>query len=478
MTLTAATPALPGRIASIFAVTFLAAAPGPTATAAAIVPRGDMNADQSVAGDDAPLFVDALLDPSPDPTIAARGDFTADGLLTDADVPAFVRALLGLGGCCIDDATCTDDVTAGQCASMGGVFLGLAVDCPAAPPPCATANLTAYRPRQGAGYFPFARTAVADNDEDDAAFGPGIRINSPGDADPAGEDDLIEVVVFVTPADADFVLRRADTAIRAWLTSDKLSGTEIPFDANDRAALPNAQATGTLTVFIEWATAAHGTATLSIEPAADATPLDTLTFHTFTGIVLALGGEDQVPSLPVNTNHGTFVVATALYERGFDVHKYDEDNVSADGSGPVYNAAVDAIANRSVGDVAIYGYSHGGGSTYDLADRLDFNRLSIGTFVIQFTSYADSVSNNSDVDVAMELRRPPSTGYHLNHYQEGSFFEDFLLDGGPVPDSNPPPTGLNVETTPWGANSTHFTVDDYLEVRSAIEGDLTSLTAP
>ena len=30
------------------------------------------------------------------------------------------------------------------------------------------------------------------------------------------------------------------------------------------------------------------------------------------------------------------------------------------------------------------------------------------------------------------------------------------LDGGPVPDSNPPPTGLDVETTPWGAGATHF----------------------
>ena len=45
--------------------------------------------------------------------------------------------------------------------------------------------------------------------------------------------------------------------------------------------------------------------------------------------------------------------------------------------------------------------------------------------------------NNSDFDTGQELRRPPSTAYHLNHYQHGQLFPDLFLDGGPVPDSCP-----------------------------------------
>jgi hypothetical protein len=351
------------------------------------------------------------------------------------------------------------------------------------PPNCSGAlgsfvNLTAFRPQHGAGYAPFAKSVVAEADEASFEFGPGIRMNSPGDIDPAGEDDLVEMLVTIDPPGAALRLVRSDAALRVWTTRTKAAGTEIAFVDNVSGTLPIGMSSTSLILWVEWASATHGTAEVAVELVDSNVIKDVVVFHTFEGIVLALGGEGQAPTDPADANAGTFVSATLLYRSGYDVHMYDEDNVSANGSGAVYNEAVTAIQSRGVRDVAIYGYSHGGGSTYDLADRLDFNRLSIGTFVIQFTSYADSVSNNSDVDVAMELRRPPSTGYHLNHYQEGSFFEDFLLDGGPVPDSNPPPTGLNVETTPWGANSTHFTVDDYLEVRSAIEGDLTSLTAP
>jgi hypothetical protein len=170
------------------------------------------------------------------------------------------------------------------------------------------------------------------------------------------------------------------------------------------------------------------------------------------------------------------MVATSLYASGFDVHMFDEDHVAADGSGSVYDEVVNAVQNRNVQEIAIFGYSHGGGSTYDLADLLDVNRPSIGVFDIVFTSYVDSVSNDSDFDMAQELRRPPSSAYHLNHYQHGVFLEDLGLDGGPVPDSNPPPTGLDVETTAWGAGATHFEVDDFVQVRDLIEATLLQTT--
>lgn len=352
-----------------------------------------------------------------------------------------------------------------------------------APPGCSgawgsTAEMTAFRPQHGGGYAPFVPTAVDEAEENSAALGPGIRINEPGDTDPDGEDDLIEVHLTIDPPGAQLALRRSDAVLRVWTTRDKQAGTEIAFVDHESDALPFGPSGTELTVWVEWASAAHGTADLHVEPLTASVPKDTLTFHTFHSIVAALGGENQVPSDPADPDAGTFVVATGLYRQGYDVHMFDEDDVSADGSGVVFDEIVNAVQHRGVDEVAIFGYSHGGGSTYDLADLLDLNRPTIGFFDIQFTSYVDAVSNDSDIDVAQELRRPPSSAYHLNHYQHGVFFEDLGLDGGPVPDSNPPPTGLDVETTPWGADATHFEVDDFVQVRDLIEVSLIPRVTP
>jgi hypothetical protein len=62
----------------------------------------------------------------------------------------------------------------------------------------------------------------------------------------------------------------------------------------------------------------------------------------------------------------------------------------------------------------------------------------------------------------------------MKQYQHGvlnplSDFFDAGLDGGPT--DTPPAANweLDVETTAWGANATHYTVDDYRQVRSQIE---------
>ncbi len=334
------------------------------------------------------------------------------------------------------------------------------------------ADLTAYRPQHGSGYAPFPRTAVSEAAEDSPTLGPGIRINGPGDSDPSGEDDLIEVELVIDQPGAELALRRSQDSLEIWTTRDKQPGTQIAFAADRTDALPIGPADMSITLWVEWTSLFHGLAELQVEPLGSSLVKDVLVFHSFEGIVLALGGEDQVPSIPVDSNHGTFLVGVVLYGQGYDVHMFDEDIVAADGSGVAYDAAADAIQNRLVEEVAIFGYSHGGGSTYDLADRLDLFRASLGIFTITYTSYVDSVSNNSDLDVGMELRRPPSTAYHLNHYQHGSFFQDLGLDGGPVTNSNPPPSGLDVETTAWGASSTHFEVDDFIQVRDMLETTL------
>src|SRR4029077_19462621 len=88
-----------------------------------------------------------------------------------------------------------------------------------------------------------------------------------------------------------------------------------------------------LTVWIEWAAAQQGESLVRLEPISASVALDILRFHTFLSIIMSLGGEGQVPSVPVDPNNGTFVVAIAFYNRGYDVHMHDEDDVTADGSG-------------------------------------------------------------------------------------------------------------------------------------------------
>jgi hypothetical protein len=428
------------------------------------------------------VFLAALIGLRPalatDPCPFTCGDLVGDGEVDFADFAAFADCM-GQSPASSQECFCADLEGSGSIDlrdfALFAVLFGHFSD--ETPPDCtgapgATANLTAYRPRHGSGYAPFVRAAVDEADEESATVGPGIRINAPGDQDPAGEDDLIEVGISVDPPGAQLALRRSTGALAAWTTPDKQPGTEIAFVDDRSDALPLGPSQTALTVWMEWASSEHGVAELDVEPLGAALPEDTLVFHTFQSIVVALGGENQVPSDPADPAAGTFALAIDLYRAGYDVHMHDEDDVAADGTGVVFNEVANAVQNRGVDEVAIFGYSHGGGSTYVLADLLDISRPALGVFEIQFTSYVDSVRDTSEFDVAQELRRPPSSLYHLNQYQHGVFLENLGLDGGPVPDSNPPPTGLDVETTPWGAGATHFEVDDFVEVRDLIEASL------
>ncbi|HWL92633.1 MAG TPA: hypothetical protein VNT79_03790 [Phycisphaerae bacterium] len=441
------------------------------------VPRGgdcdscDLNCDALHDVLDVAPFVTALIDSAAGCSVCA-GDLDGNESVDGRDVQPFIECLLSptpTSACCLDSGQCVLEAE----PACSGVWLGHGTMC--VPGSCAFAGVTAYRPQHGTGYFPFTRTAVSEAHEDNVATGPGVRINAPGDDDPLGEDDLVEVVVETSQPAIALALRRTNPALRVWTTRTTLAGSEIPF-TNDRTdTLPTNG--NSLTIWVEWAAAEQGDVELHLEPLAADYSLDVLRFHTFRSIVMALGGEDQAPAVPVDPNQGTFVLAIDLYRQGYDVHMHDEDHVAADGLGTAYAEVVDAVSHRMVDEVSIFGYSHGGGSTHDLADRLDQDRAGIGVFEIVVTSYVDAVENDSDFDLSRELRRPPSSGYHANHYQVGSF-ADVFLDGGPVPDSDPQPTGRNVETTAWGAGATHFQVDDFPQVRDFVEMNLTTRLMP
>ena len=296
------------------------------------------------------------------------------------------------------------------------------------------------------------------------------------------------MVVVRPPNDETLVLERSSTNLSVWTTREKLAQSEVAFTDTRSTSLDFDEAQH-INLWVEWTGTAPAYPAISLLTAESGVVVDRIVFHTFTSLVVALGGEGQEPQLPVNMNHGTFRVATVMYEGGWDVLMRNENDVRPDGSGPVYDEVVNAIRNRFVRNLAIFGYSHGAGSTHDLCERLDIRRDAIGDFTVRFTSYVDAVENDGDGDTDPETRPPPASEFHLNHYQHASR-EDYrrarqdgfgvleavaavILDGGPVAGSEPPPNGLDVESVGWGTGAHHYNVDDYDEVLDLIRTELT-----
>ncbi|MHB1156733.1 MAG: hypothetical protein ACYC26_07825 [Phycisphaerales bacterium] len=276
----------------------------------------------------------------------------------------------------------------------------------------AVAGMTAYRPRHGAGYAPFTRTAVPEEQEEDAAKGPGIRINN-NDTDPDGEDDLIEVEIKRSSSNVELALHRGSGVIKVFRSADKQN--EISFTSDKTAAL-SFDGGNTLTVFVEWADANHGTVDLHLEPPGNNNVMDTVRFHTFHSVVVVLGGWGQTPKDPTIANEQTWQIAIDLYREGYDAWMWDESavaNTFYPGSGVPYDEVVTAINRRQVADVAVYGYSRGGNATWYLVNRLNTEN---GT-AVAFSGYCDAVAGGNGPGSSPETRRPTGSRFQKNYYQ-------------------------------------------------------------
>jgi len=335
-------------------------------------------------------------------------------------------------------------------------------------------EMTAYRPQtEGPGYgSPFQKRAITNTLEENP--GAGIRVNGDddnnnstadsSDTSVSGENDLIEVELKAEPASGiKYVLKRSSSNIKVWNSQTK--GTAL-LDSGTEAEI--SFSASTKTVWVE--NPSGGSADLEFIVRSGETDVcsDKVHFYPFTSIVIALGGETQDPSDP--SDNGTFQLATNLYQQGYDVHMYDEDDVDYGGAGATYNEVVNSIQHRSVSQVAIFGFSHGGGSTYLLADLLNTHRDTIGTFTIPFTAYIDAVEDTFMGDMNQEHRRPTSSAYHVNYYQEGSV-ADGWLDGGPI--DYPPGADYEINVDYPTPTETHLTIDNETTVLDGIETRLT-----
>ena len=339
-------------------------------------------------------------------------------------------------------------------------------------PPIATGiTMTAFRPLSESYGNPLVRRAIPHAEEQNP--GVGIRIN--GDDDNAngiadqneqfvtGENDLIEVELGVselTPSGVEYILRRTASNIKVWESPTK----DIAIlDDEDEATV--VFSTLTRSIWVENPTG--GSASLEFEARSTTDGVivvgDEIYFFAFTSLVIGLHGELQFPTDPIyGPNEGVSVLAIELYEEGYDSHMYMENEVASDGSGSVYEEIVSAVNNRGVTQIAIYCFSHGCGSTFDLSEKLDANKGSIGSFDISFTAYIDGVENDSDVDLDPEIRLPIGTGYHMNYYQS-SFL--WWIWGASIPEAD-------VDEEVYGV--THITITNDVDVQNAIHDELVS----
>ena len=327
----------------------------------------------------------------------------------------------------------------------------------------ADANLVAYRPNTP--FFNYTQHSVAEAVEIDPKLGPGIRINGDDDngngvkdyhdtsTKSGGDDDLVRVDVL--GSGTAFTLAWTTGRIKVWTTPTKTAAI-----ANGGSVTPGES------IWVEYVSATHTTgasATMTLS-ASDASPggtttaTDSVVFHSFRSVVIAIGGNSQDPSGFGDPNLGTFTMAGALYDQGYDVHMFAHDKVTSTGRGAAYNEVVSAVLKRNADNVAIFGYSWGGGATYDLTKALAANtKLAPAGYKLVFTAYVDGIRHNA---ISAEARLPVGTAYHDNFYQRN----DFLLEGNSVAGAH----NTNVTQTTWGKSLTHTTIDDSPTLQSRL----------
>ena len=143
-----------------------------------------------------------------------------------------------------------------------------------------------------------------------------------------------------------------------------------------------------------------------------------MVFHPFTSDVIVFGGIRSAPMDPPY-HVGVWWIGKQLYLDGYDVHMYAWDDYKS----KAWPEVQSAISERGVTDLAIFGHSFGGSSTYLLAKLLDDNSATLD-YSLRFTAYIDAIAQSLPPQA---LTLPvPNNAFHLNVFQTND-----LPHGGP-----------------------------------------------
>ena len=261
----------------------------------------------------------------------------------------------------------------------------------------------------------------------------------------ANENDLIRVDVNIDnsiPGLTYSVLRNS-SSLKFWKSYSK-SGGEYDF-TNNVCSL-----TGSCSLWAEYTTAGNDnyTLTLVVRETASNTILaiQSMTFRPFNSITCAFVGEFQDPGPDFSESGINRWVVTQLKD-GYDVHVWDDGfdsnppyDCNWDGSGRAFAEIVNAVECRGVTQVAMVGFSHGGGSVYNLSYALSqvvWSGEGRNPYIPVFTSYIDAIQNEYVTNTVPEIRRPMNSLFHLNQYETDSMVHgDETLNGTPVNTEN------------------------------------------
>lgn len=122
-------------------------------------------------------------------------------------------------------------------------------------------------------------------------------------------------------------------------------------------------------------------------------------------------------------------MAAELYENGYDVHLYNEPDC-IHGS-LICNTDLpeeeirSAIEDRYVLEIALMGYSHGGGAVYQVWQEMQSTNYSRG-YTLALTSYIDAIYW---WDLSPQVARPTNSQWHINQYQNNTGISGAWLNG-------------------------------------------------
>jgi hypothetical protein len=277
----------------------------------------------------------------------------------------------------------------------------------------------------------------------------GIRVNKDGN-DGGNENDLIEVEFASMVIEGfDVVIKRTSSNLKVYGSKD---GTN-PILNQYEVVVPEAMKPPR-SYWVECTDdLPGGEIEFYIRPKSGGqdTKLIALPFRSFKSVVCALSGEDW--DKPASAaSQGIYKICEDLYLDGYNIHYFSE---SSEG-----RCKIEAKNQRDecgTNVLGIFGYSHGGGSTYNVALFLS---------QVNYSGYIDAIQNNfGNVNPFAEERYPTGSSYHVNYFQR-----NLPLDV-PLRGNKTQPPGANVELD-LTDTTTHATIDGSSVVADGIKTTL------
>jgi hypothetical protein len=328
-------------------------------------------------------------------------------------------------------------------------------------------QLNAYRPQMAPNSVDISSTDPTQNIiPQSEVSGTGVHIRVNGDNE---NTNLVEVTYscppLVTMTHLSAAVQVSSTNLQVWTTSTK--GSAI-IGSNNQGNL-TLDGSGNATIWVE--ATASGTNVLNFLIVSGTTTIGTsssLNFVNYDSYIDSYSGETAYGGTAKTQQ--IFNTAQKLYLEGYNIGYYDAHTINATTGSPAYDELKNQIKTGFVTKTALFGYSHGAGATYSACTYLSRDAATLGTFTIYFTGYVDAIEYSGVTDRTAETHAPLGSHYAWNYYEDKAWF----IHGAPVPGTIPPPNGLDVNSTSWGANLVHFSHGSSvgIEDSSTVEDDL------